>query len=95
MKRKPENERLKLGKKKGKETVANLKETLEVLHTGLADELLQRIKSGEATSADLSVARQFLKDNGIDAYATPDSPLGELITQLPFVDDDGIIQKPN
>ncbi len=74
--------------------MSKLKETLEILHTGLADELLQRIKSGEATSADLSVARQFLKDNGIDAYATPDSPLGNLISQLPFVDDDGII-KPN
>ncbi len=72
--------------------MASLKDTLETLHNGLATELLERITSGEATSADLSVARQFLKDNGIDSYATPDNPLGNLIQQLPFVDDDGIIK---
>ncbi len=71
-----------------------LKDILENLHNGLANELLQRIASGEATSADLSVARQFLKDNGIDSYATPENPLGQLLNQLPFVEDDGTI-KPN
>ena len=57
---------------------------LEALHSSLATELSQRIKSGEATAADLSVARQFLKDNGIDAFATNDSPLQQLVDSLPF-----------
>tara|TARA_R100000406_G_scaffold56203_2_gene38566 strand:+ start:16255 stop:16488 length:234 start_codon:yes stop_codon:yes gene_type:complete len=60
---------------------------LEALHSSLATELSQRIKSGEATAADLSVARQFLKDNGIDAFATNDSPLQQLVDSLPFDTD--------
>ena len=57
---------------------------LEALHGSLATELSDRIKSGEATAADLSVARQFLKDNGIDAFATNESPLQQLVDSLPF-----------
>ena len=60
---------------------------LEALHSSLATELSDRIKSGEATAADLSVARQFLKDNGIDAFATNDSPLQQLVDSLPFDTD--------
>ena len=60
---------------------------LEALHSSLATELSQRIKSGEATAADLSVARQFLKDNGIDAFATNDSLLQQLVDSLPFDTD--------
>ena len=39
---------------------------LETLHECLAKELLGKIKSGEAKAGDLNVARQFLKDNGIE-----------------------------
>lgn len=58
------------------------------IHQKLAEELLGRIKSGEATTQDLNVARQFLKDQGItglakDAAGT-NNPLGELADILPF-----------
>tara|TARA_B100000700_G_scaffold330492_1_gene456982 strand:- start:4201 stop:4434 length:234 start_codon:yes stop_codon:yes gene_type:complete len=65
-------------------TKLSSQDILEALHSSLATELSQRIKSGEATAADLSVARQFLKDNGIDAFATNDSPLQQLVDSLPF-----------
>ncbi len=40
--------------------------------------LHKRIGSGEATAADLNVARQTLKDNGITAPALPGTPMGKL-----------------
>lgn len=67
-----------------------MKELFEELHKNLAQELLNRIKSGDAKPADLSVARQFLKDNGVDAYAAPDSPLRQLIDSLPFEYEDEV-----
>jgi len=59
-------------------------ETLENLHSQVAQELLQRIVSGEASSADMSNAIKFLKDNGVEGLPVQDSPLGELINVLPF-----------
>ena len=59
-------------------------ETLENLHSQVAQELLQRIISGEASSADMSNAIKFLKDNGIEGLPVQDSPLGDLINVLPF-----------
>ncbi len=43
-----------------------LNKTLELLHENLAVELLNKVKSGEATASEMNVARQFLKDNGIE-----------------------------
>ena len=63
-----------------------LSKILEELHTETANTLLERIKAGEATAADLSVARQFLKDNGIDSVAFQDSPVSNLAAVLPFND---------
>ena len=63
-----------------------LSKILEELHTETANTLLERIKAGEATAADLSVARQFLKDNGIDSVAFQDSPVSNLAAGLPFND---------
>jgi hypothetical protein len=59
-------------------------ETLENLHSQVARELSDRITSGEASSADLSNAIKFLKDNGIEGLAMQDSPLGHLVNVLPF-----------
>lgn len=59
---------------------------LELLHKDLAEELLSRIKSGAATAAELNVARQMLKDNGIDSVAFKDSPILKLSETLPFAD---------
>jgi len=68
--------------------MADLNKLLEELHSETALTLLDRIKAGEATAADLSVARQFLKDNGIDSLAFADSPITKLATVLPFEADD-------
>ena len=58
--------------------------TLKTLHEVLAEELLKRVQDPEAKSSDLNVARQFLRDNGIDAVPTDDSPLQKLIDEMPF-----------
>jgi|TARA_Y100000593_G_scaffold93182_1_gene187128 hypothetical protein len=64
--------------------MADMKKLMEHLHNTVGEELLRRIETGEATSADLSVARQFLKDNGIDATLNQSEPLANLATILPF-----------
>ena len=61
-----------------------MSEKLKELHEVLATELLKRVKDPDAKSADLNVARQFLKDNNVDAVPTDDSPLKKLIEELPF-----------
>lgn len=66
--------------------VLNLEKTLENLHIETAQLLLDRIRAGEATAADLSVARQFLKDNGVDSTLYHESPVKSLAEVLPFND---------
>jgi len=66
----------------------NLEKVLASLHTALASDLLRRIEDGSAQAADLSVARQFLKDNGIDALASSSKPLANLAKTLPFLAED-------
>ena len=67
-------------------------ERLHDLQDILIDEMIRRIKTGEATAAELSAARQMLKDNGIQAIATDDSPMLELVNSLPFDDDSAPIK---
>ena len=57
------------------------------LHKTLAENLPLRIKDPEAKSSDLNVARQFLKDNGIDALPVEGSPLSDLVATLPDFSD--------
>lgn len=64
--------------------------TLNMLHEAVAEELLERIRSGEAKPADLSVAVKFLKDNGIEAIPTDGSLLQALFEELPFDEDEEI-----
>lgn len=64
------------------------KDVLEDIHVELAADLLKRIKAGTATAADLSVARQFLKDNGIEGNARNHKPLRELAGTVPFKADE-------
>lgn len=66
----------------------NDEKLLRSLHAVLTEELLARIKSGEATASDLSVARQFLKDNGIDSVPKKGSPLDQLAGSLPFTENE-------
>lgn len=68
------------------ERVLSLEKTLENLHIETAQLLLERIRAGEATAADLSVARQFLKDNGVDSTLYHESPIKSLAEVLPFND---------
>ena len=57
---------------------------LKELHTILAEKLLEKVKDPDCKSSDLNVARQFLKDNNIDAIPVDNSPLGKLMNELPF-----------
>ena len=65
---------------------------LKELHEVLADELLKRVKDPDAKSSDLNVARQFLKDNNIDADPVKDSPLEQLMNELPFNEEKTVIK---
>jgi hypothetical protein len=62
-----------------------MKDSLTELHDNVTQQLLLRVKSGEATSAELSVAVKFLKDNGAsNDIITAESPMASLLTSLPF-----------
>jgi hypothetical protein len=69
------------------------------LHEKLATDLLERIKDGKATASDLSVARQFLKDNNVSGVPAENTPIRNLAEELPdfeedFDDDEGL-DEPN
>lgn len=66
----------------------DLEKILAELHSEMATKLLEKVRSGEVTAAELNVARQFLKDNNIDAAPKKDSPLANLVDELPFTDAD-------
>lgn len=61
-----------------------LEATLSDLHSAVAEELLERVKSGEAKPADISNAIKFLKDNNIDSLPVEGNPLDALMKGLPF-----------
>ena len=65
--------------------------TLKDLHEVLAEELLKRVKDPEAKASDLNVARQFLKDNGIEAIPIDNSPLKSLVDELPFNTEEDLV----
>jgi|LauGreDrversion4_2_1035121.scaffolds.fasta_scaffold2604025_1 hypothetical protein len=60
------------------------KESLKSLHGLLCEELIRRIRSGEASPSDLNVARQLLRDNCIDHAAIQGAPILRLAQDLPF-----------
>ena len=66
-------------------------EKLKELHGVLANELLKRVKDPEAKASDLNVARQFLKDNGIEALPVDNSPLKALVDELPFDNEEDLV----
>jgi len=63
-------------------------EVLSSLHNVLAQDLLRRIQSGEATPAELNAAIKFLQNNGIEAVNQEDSPLAALAASLPKFNDE-------
>tara|TARA_B100000963_G_scaffold73682_1_gene61712 strand:+ start:4209 stop:4424 length:216 start_codon:yes stop_codon:yes gene_type:complete len=64
-----------------------MKDKLKELHNELAEKLLEKVRDEEVTASELNVARQFLRDNGVDAVPTEDSPLKSLMSELPFDDE--------
>lgn len=60
------------------------KDMLDSLHRAVCEDLMAKIKSGDAKAADLAAAIKFLKDNGIEAIPVEGSPLGNLVDNLPF-----------
>ena len=70
-------------------------ELLGSLHLAVTKDLLRRVMSGEATPAELNAAIKHLQNNGIEALATEDSPLGKLVASLPTFDDDEIEHRIN
>ena len=64
--------------------MTKIAKTLDNLHIELAQLLLDKIRSGDAKASDLNVARQFLKDNGIEGLPVDNTPLKDLVDELPF-----------
>ena len=58
------------------------------LHSLTIDELIDRIKTKQATSGDLAVARALLNDNNINMDGTKkkSAPVRRLASLLPFKD---------
>ena len=63
-------------------------EKMEVLQGLLTDEFIGRIQMGDAEPSLLNAARQFLKDNGVHAGIKQDSKIQDLVSILPFSDDE-------
>ena len=60
------------------------------LHKLVTEEFLTRIKAGEATTADLKAASDWLYKNDITGVAFDTSPLGKLADIMPLVDFDTV-----
>ena len=60
------------------------------LHNLITKEFLERIKAGEATTADLKAAADWLYKNDITGIALDGSPLGALADLMPKVDFDAV-----
>ncbi len=56
------------------------------LHQLVTKEFLARVKSGEASTADLKAACDWLKTNDISGVAIEGSPLDKLAKLMPTVD---------
>ena len=63
-------------------------EKLNTLFDAVTEELLMKIKTGEAKPADLAVAVKFLKDNNITCVPTDGNSLEELMKSMPFSAED-------
>lgn len=75
-----------MAKKKASEDMFN------ELHNMVTQELLNRIKSGEASTADLKAACDWLAKNDISGVAYDGNPLDKLASVMPKVDPE-LVQK--
>ncbi|RTL89222.1 hypothetical protein EJV44_22425 [Ancylobacter aquaticus] len=62
-------------------------ETLDALHSAVAEVLAKRLRGDEVTAADISVAVKFLKDNGITASVTSPA-VQNVLHNLPFTGEE-------
>ena len=63
------------------------------LHNLLTEELLTRIKSGEASTQDLKAAIDWLKQNDITGVALEGNPLSKLANIMPEIDPEMVQQR--
>jgi len=63
-----------------------IKTVLDKLHSDIAQDLLDRVKSGEATAAELGIAVKFLKDNNVTVDIEDSEPVLNLAKALPFTE---------
>ena len=67
--------------------MSKLEDLMSLLHTTLTEVLLERISSGEASTGDLNVARQLLRDNGIDVtLENREAPMLRLADELDTIE---------
>ena len=72
----------------------NKEKDLENLHSELTQKLLDKIRSPEVTASELNVARQFLKDNGVESIPIDHSPLKSLVDEMTFSDPEEVKTRP-
>ena len=72
----------------------NKEKDLENLHSELTQKLLEKIRDPDVSASELNVARQFLKDNGVESIAIDTSPLKSLVDELPFSDHEEVKARP-
>ena len=65
-------------------------DTFYLLHNLVTDEFVARIQSGEATTADLKAASEWLSKNDITGIAVDSTALGKLASIMPTVDFDAV-----
>jgi hypothetical protein len=68
-------------------------EKFNELHNLVTNEFLARVKSGEATTADLKAACDWLKTNDISGVAFEGNPLDNLSRLIPEVSPDLVQQR--
>ena len=65
------------------------------LHNLVTKEFLARVKSGEASTADLKAACDWLKTNDISGIAIEGNPLDQLQRLMPKVDPELVRSRMN
>ena len=65
-------------------------ETFNNLHPLLTEEFLVRIESGDATTADLKAASDWLSKNDITGVPIDNTALGKLSSIMPKIDFDAV-----
>ena len=68
-------------------------EAFEELHMLVTTEITNRIKSGEATTADLRAAIDWLKTNDVTGVAVANSPLASLAGLIPELTFDDVKER--